>query len=387
MIESIKIKNYLTCKNIKISFKQPLMALIGKNAAGKTNTLKGIEHACHWWTLVDIPEQKKSLIKDFSAEFLIKHKKVECIYSYKFYGKKNYYIKDSLSILKNGKEKISFQKKSKSTISIYFENEEHTFEIPYEFSGLRFLVNSRLPYKDNPELIKNISRYINTLRHLSLDLIRVKYHSQQVLKINSIYLKNYIDWLENSIYESEDELFGFKFYDFYHNENDLFNEYVEILKLLNIIDDIVIDTIQINKKTDSIITFYFVQSDTDLMFDSLSDGTKKIIIFLFHFFSKVQSIMLIEEPENSIHWGLLEDLLSVLDPYVDDNKKILFSTHSPQILNLLNPDQIVYLRNIDGVTKTKYLNDKAIKRVNKFLNEVGPLGEYATSGCLEEAIS
>lgn len=191
--------------------------------------------------------------------------------------------------------------------------------------------------------------------------------------------------------EDKDHLFSFEYYDFYLNKPNEFNEYKDILKSLGLVEDISIVPFRPEKGgQESLLTLVFVHfkvNGKELKFDSLSDGTKRVVRLLFYFFYKKTTLTLIEEPETSIHWGLLAQLLSVLNQYVDNDKKMLFSTHSEQVLNQLKPEQIIYMDNIDGNTKTKYLTGESLKRVQKHLTEVGPLGEYATSGGLEEDIN
>jgi len=83
--------------------------------------------------------------------------------------------------------------------------------------------------------------------------------------------------------------------------------------------------------------------------------------------------------------NFLATFLSVLDQYADD-KKILFSTHSEQVLNQLKPEQLIYMDNTEGNTEAKYLTGSSLRKAKNFLADVGSLGEYAISGGLEEDI-
>ena len=79
-----------------------------------------------------------------------------------------------------------------------------------------------------------------------------------------------------------------------------------------------------------------------LRFESLSDGAKRIFLMLtYATIADVKGLSMIamEEPENSIHPNLLQNYLDILSQLVDDCK-IIFTSHSPYIVQYLNPRSI-----------------------------------------------
>ncbi|MBQ9969029.1 MAG: AAA family ATPase [Oscillospiraceae bacterium] len=104
-------------------------------------------------------------------------------------------------------------------------------------------------------------------------------------------------------------------------------------------------------------------------FEHLSDGTKRIFLMLtFAVIADIKnlSMIAIEEPENSIHPGLFQKYLDVLGQLLN-NCKIVFTSHSPYIIQYLNPKNI-YI----GMTKdTGEVNFKRIapNKVNCLINE------------------
>lgn len=77
-------------------------------------------------------------------------------------------------------------------------------------------------------------------------------------------------------------------------------------------------------------------------FEGLSDGTKRIFMMLtFAIIADIKglSMIAIEEPENSIHPGLLQNYLDVISQLIN-NCKIIITSHSPYIIQYLNPHSI-----------------------------------------------
>ena len=96
--------------------------------------------------------------------------------------------------------------------------------------------------------------------------------------------------------------------------------------------------------TDSIYTMSIIDEKLaqPIGFESLSDGTKRVFLMLtFAIIADIKglSMIAIEEPENSIHPGLLQNYIDVLSQLIN-NCKIIITSHSPYIIQYLNPHSI-----------------------------------------------
>lgn len=91
-----------------------------------------------------------------------------------------------------------------------------------------------------------------------------------------------------------------------------------------------------------------------LDFDLLSDGTKRIFLTLTYItIADINNTTLIafEEPENSIHPGLLQNFLDVVSQ-LSKNCKVLVSSHSPYILQYIDTSSIYVGRpNSEGLAR------------------------------------
>jgi AAA15 family ATPase/GTPase len=119
----------------------------------------------------------------------------------------------------------------------------------------------------------------------------------------------------------------------------------------------------------------------------LSDGTKRI----FHIISEINynnGIILLEEPENGVH----PDQLFLLMDFIKEQskqKQIIITTHSPEVLNILEKDEldrIIVTRYEEGKgTQMHHLNEKRIKKARAYMSSEGlALKDFWVHSNLEE---
>lgn len=115
-------------------------------------------------------------------------------------------------------------------------------------------------------------------------------------------------------------------------------------------------------------------------FAYLSTGCMKLVHILSAIVlakEKGAQLLLIEELENSVHPKLLRSLLSIIEDMCD-GVKVLFTSHSPQLAQLLSPKQLyVGLPNCDGVVDFRTVKPSKVDKMLTVANEMNiTLGEY-----------
>jgi predicted ATPase len=112
---------------------------------------------------------------------------------------------------------------------------------------------------------------------------------------------------------------------------------------------------------------------------SMSDGTIRFLAHLLVVFgASPPPLVCFEEPENYIHPHSLELLAHVLKK-ASTRSQILLSTHSPYLLNFLEPDDIIVVEKHEGATEaSRPTHPGAIKEALKTLG----LGEMWYAGSL-----
>ena len=93
----------------------------------------------------------------------------------------------------------------------------------------------------------------------------------------------------------------------------------------------------------------------------VSDGTIKMFGYLLLLHDpKPHSLLCIEEPENYLHPDLLLELAEEFREYAMRGGQVFVSTHSPDFVNALKPEELFWLTKKDGFTTIKSGNEDPI---------------------------
>jgi len=101
---------------------------------------------------------------------------------------------------------------------------------------------------------------------------------------------------------------------------------------------------------------YFIEDEYKVPLEETSDGTAHFIAIMSAILGNKNSIaLMIEEPERHMHMKVLSTIIETMR---DDDKQIFFTTHSMEILQELNLDEILFLyRDYDSNTQGKRAKD------------------------------
>jgi AAA domain, putative AbiEii toxin, Type IV TA system len=110
-------------------------------------------------------------------------------------------------------------------------------------------------------------------------------------------------------------------------------------------------------------------------FSQLSDGSRRAIRAITALLFDKRSLMLIEQPEDSIQPGLLHKMIGTLRSY-SSRSQILFTTHSPEVLNFLDPEEVLLVSATNGMTTARSLSPEEISMARRFLSDEGTLSEF-----------
>jgi len=114
---------------------------------------------------------------------------------------------------------------------------------------------------------------------------------------------------------------------------------------------------------------------SSVFLSSLSLGTRRSIRAIVSLLFDKRSVMLIEHPEDTIHPGLVRKLVDTLRSY-SESSQIIFTTHSPEVLDVLRPEEVLLVSAANGQTSVRGLNGEEVLAAKRFLKDEGSLSEY-----------
>ena len=86
----------------------------------------------------------------------------------------------------------------------------------------------------------------------------------------------------------------------------------------------------------------------------VSDGTIKMFAYLLLLHDpSPHPLLCIEEPENQLYPTLLPELLEEFRAYADRGGQVFVTTHSPDLLNAAEPEEVYWLTKQDGLTSVQ----------------------------------
>ena len=105
----------------------------------------------------------------------------------------------------------------------------------------------------------------------------------------------------------------------------------------------------------------------------VSDGTIKMFAYLVLLHDpKPHPLVAIEEPENQLYPGLLGELAEEFRDYARRGGQAIISTHSPELLNAAELDEVFWLEKRDGFSQVHRARDSELLR--NLVEEGDPLG-------------
>ncbi len=110
-------------------------------------------------------------------------------------------------------------------------------------------------------------------------------------------------------------------------------------------------------------------------YSGLSLGTWRVLRLLTYLVFDGSSCMLVEQPEDSIHAGLLGKVIDILRTY-SEQTQLICTTHSPRVINLVDAKGIRVVTVENGRTEVSELSPGEISEAQSYLSDEGTLAEF-----------
>lgn len=114
---------------------------------------------------------------------------------------------------------------------------------------------------------------------------------------------------------------------------------------------------------------------------SVSDGTIRLLTLMViaHWSARTSALLAIEEPENGLHPHLSEHIVGLLRA-ASEHRQVLVTSHSPNFLDHLRPEEVILCDKIDGFTRVRHASDVAEIGTFQKRFRLGELWEQGTLG-------
>lgn len=389
MLTHLDISDYLSCERTSVDLTSRLTALVGCNGVGKTNILRAIQTIANTQSKVNALEALAHESPAFSLETRIEadvfqYKMAICPDPTQVADSKRVLHEKLVRTDANLKTQTVFSRENKF-LTVSRGKYQTTFPImPFTPSAL---VLPMLP-DPNPELnaVKQYLAFWKNTGYYTLEshveddflddedykTLKESYETQGTLPASCMFRLVYL-----------------------HNERpDTYNEFCELIGQngLRLISEAAIrtlssfhsDDIRTMTKNETNKKLWYASygpyeglggSQSIFLFSQLSAGTRRIIRLLASMLLDRRQMMLIEQPEDSIHPAMLQRVIDILRSYSDQTQFVL-TTHSPAVLNMLEPDNLILVSAPEGNTLTRRLSESEITAAELFLQKEGTLSEY-----------
>jgi energy-coupling factor transporter ATP-binding protein EcfA2 len=396
MLKNIRIQNFRLCKDTVVGDMGRVVALVGRNGAGKSNILQAISIAARSATTPDTwryiaPDPRTRTVISLELELPS--------------GRFRYEASTEMKQTPTPKVSISelIERHDGQGWKVYIERAGEEVRIsgrpPFkigEASPCLSAIATLLPADDGVVTeVKPIITFLAAIHYYPLDE-PVMNEAEQGFQL--IAKKDYTKWL--STYESTGiagdsiESVLLRILDMSLRKPDDLRVLKELVgpNSLGLIDDVRVvnygnlgrqSSTAAQQEAENYYGIWFSPSrglDTVpviVPYSSLSVGTRRVIRMFSVMLFDASSVMLLEQPEDSLHQGMTKKLIGLLRENVDS--QLIMSSHSSALLNKLRPEDIQLVSLHDGFTVARRLTNEERENATAFMNEEGPLYDFIVS--------
>lgn len=391
MLTSAHIKNFRSCKDVKLDNLGHMVALVGRNGAGKTTILRALEWvaetalASDTFDLIDEVDLHASTVSFAEIQFEALHHQYRFRFGPDPQGGEHSTDQESLSIrsTSDGTWQDIYVRINES---VHVGVDRRPIELN-RFTAAMPALSSVLPRSDPLQ---------THLRAVTDALQRVRYYPGQLV----FYPADAIDeepsgpiaedvydrWVAANKFGPRRTSLLLRIIHAHARRPAVFAEIKQLmgpvgLNLLHDIHVVSIGDVEPLKPHSGRPHRYFdvrfapSESSAELTLQQLSGGTRHALYLLLGLLYDDNSTMLIEQPEDGIHPGLLTKLIDLLRVNADP-AQIILTSHSPVVLSSLQASDIRLVDIHDDSTTVRALSPAEIQRAQEYMQRDGTLAEF-----------
>jgi ABC-type lipoprotein export system ATPase subunit len=398
MLRSIEINNFLCCRSTRVRFNEKINALVGRNGVGKTTLLKCLEWLAQWVVAGNAVFSEAGRYARVGADRIsltVELRLGESDYDYTLEHPSALHLaKESglpvverLRVARHGSEFVTLLDRTGEEIRI--ADRDDAIRIA-RYTPAMIALWSLLPGGD--PLVGAIFEIVRFFGELSY------YTLQEPARASDLVPESgYLQWRQGTGRpKSFTESVSLRIIHMHNKEPKMLEEFRHLMGPmgLDVIRDVQVQEILAPlvpsdggvptgsaAKTEKHYWLSFEPaahmggSGSSFFFSQLSLGTRRTIRAVTYLLFDRPSLMLLEHPEDSIHPGLLRKLIDIFRSY-SAYSQIVFTTHSPEVLDLLRPKEVLLVTASDGQTTARGLTSKEVLAAKRYLQNEGSLSDF-----------
>jgi AAA15 family ATPase/GTPase len=378
MIESIRIKNFKSFQNEDVSFSN-FNAIVGLNAAGKTNLISAIllvREMSRGQSISQVSKKIATLPRElfnrfnttteFDIEIILRDSEQE----FKF-GLGVSLISSNSPIANLAISHERLEKKNKEIYEIIYEREGNKLkdslgkDIPLNVESSQLALSIYV----NPDA-KTVKQMFSKIHIPTQEIMNAR---DVIVGGSSPVLAGLLVRLKKANAEQYSQ--------FQKVVTKLIPDYGSFIDLVFDGGPGVSENSEENKEF--MILYSEKSMKGNLSLQSVSTGDIRTLFIIASAFAlSNNSTLVIEEIENGIHPKRVADIIYHLDTLSRlKNLQIIFTTHSPSVINSLKPIDVIFVsKDINRGTRLfSFRNQKQLTSIQDILNEGGSLSDYLNS--------
>jgi predicted ATPase len=384
MLTHVHIEHFRSCLRVAFDCERPVIALIGRNAAGKSNILQAISSGARAAVASEIAGVAQI---DFPLRLVLEFHLGATSYKYELRfivdphrmkrgkGEPRFPIAEQLTYTKKGKSENVF-KRDGSLVHGLGGREALTIN---DQSSSLAAIAAFLPANDPlVEKTKEVRKFLASIRYYPMNEMIGENGTQRKFEI--ILDEDYREWQKryrstgdagDSVLERIIQMHGERKEDF-----DAFKALIGS-NGLGVVQDVKVIS------HPGPVSQYWVRFHPDprkgpadgLSYGELSLGTRRVVRAVACTLFDSSSVMLFDQLEDGLHAGLVRKLIGLLRQNASD-AQIILASHSSALLNTLNATEIRLVSKVNGETAVEKLGKAELRVAAKFMNEEGPLSDF-----------
>jgi len=167
------------------------------------------------------------------------------------------------------------------------------------------------------------------------------------------------------------------------SDRALFDQFLAALSRMGVANNIHLLDFQVGQEP---VRHLGILQVDGIEFGFLSDGTLRMMEILAAIIERDTNIIVIEEPETSVHPALLEKMLNEIAA-IANSKQVIISTHSPQVVSWAEPSDLRLVQwnaPLENRPSVFSLSPAQIADLKLYLEEDGSMGEFVFEGGLDD---